>query len=289
MDQEIFRKVHPSEYLKRFLVNDVRPDGRSPSSARKVSLTTGSIGTAVGSAMLKLGRTTVMAGVHATLVAPPAASSEQGILDINVELLSLASSSYIGNRSSDEAACLSEYVRGLLMSHVDLTELCVEAGVLVWKLLLTIYCLDNDGNLEDSVLLAAVAAIRDVKLPTIAMVDEEAEANGDDAANMNIDKSLGESSSVIAMATAERKNSLEVLSLPLSVSFVLFDGNALIDPSAEEEAVCDSRLTFLFRPSGELRGILKPGGKNLPENLYRSCLAQARERVPVLFAKLNET
>lgn len=291
MDQEVFRKVHPSEYLKRFLLNNVRPDGRSPVTSRRMSLTTGSIGTAVGSATLKLGRTMVTSGVHAVLTEPSVASPGQGFLEVYVELLSMASSNYRGGRISDDAVCLTEYVRSFISPHVDLSKLCVESGLLVWRLQLTVYCLDNDGNLEDAVLLAAVAAIRNVMLPTVRIIDEDVESNDDGSspAAMAIENPEEHSSSIVAVATTERTTSLEIDTFPLPISFVLFDGKVLIDPSAEEENVCDSRITFLFRPSGELRGVLKPGGKNLSEDLYLSCLAQGKERVSMLLSKLNET
>lgn len=291
MDQEVFRKVHPREYLKRFLDKDVRPDGRAPSSARKISVSTGSITTAVGSAMLKLGRTTVVAGVHATLVQPPPETPDQGIVDNAVELLSVASPNHKTGRTSDDALCLTEYVRSLILPHVDLTKLCVEAGLLVWRLRLTVYCVDNDGNLEDSTLLAAVAAMRNVTLPNVRLVDNESlDANGHESKSTNmtdVNDAVQQSDSIIAEASADRPNPLEMDGFPLPISFILFDGKVLIDPSAEEESVRESRLTFLFRASGELRGVLKPGGKNISEELYRSCLTQAKERIPLLLEKLG--
>lgn len=292
MDQEVFRKVHPRDYLRRFLNNDVRPDGRSPSKPRRISITVGSIETAVGSAMLKLGRTTAVAGIHATLVQPSAGTPDQGILDVAVELLSMAAAQYKSGRSSDEAVCLTEYLRSLIAPHVDLSKLCVEEGLLVWRLRLTVYCVDNDGNLEDAILLAGVAAMRNVLLPTVRILDEDQDgSNGTNPGETSTEdvKATGQSDSIIAVATSERSNSLEMDSYPLPVSFVLFDGKALIDPSVEEEAVCDSRITFLFRPTGELRGVLKPGGKNVSEEVYQSCLAQAKGRIPKLQAKLEAT
>lgn len=291
MDQKIFRKIHPTEHLRRFLLNDVRPDGRAPSKARKISLTTGSIGTAVGSAMVKLGRTTVVAGVNATLIQPPPSNPDQGVLDVNVELLSMAAASLKPGRASDESLCLTEFVRDLIAPHVDLFKLCVEQALLVWRLRLTIYCIDHDGNLEDGAVLAAVAAVRDVKLPNVRLIDDDfADSNGQapDSGIMSDESPAAHASdSVIAEASAERPNALQMDGFPIPISFVLFEDKALLDPSADEEAVCESRLTFLFRPSGELRGVLKPGGRNLSEALYEGCLAVAKGRVSPLLEKLG--
>lgn len=292
MDQEVFRKVHPTEYLKRFLINDVRPDGRAPSASRKVSMTKGSINTAVGSAMLKLGRTTIVAGVKATLVEPSLAAPDKGVLDIGVELLSIASAGYRAARS-DDALVLSEYLRDIISPHIDLTTLCVEEDKLVWHLRLSVYCVDNDGNLEDSVVLASVGALRDVLLPTVSMNEAEDDASENEEStytSIPLDTKPQQSPFVLASVSRDRTNPLELTPFPLAVTFSLFEGGkALIDPSAEEETVSDSRITLLVKPSGDLRGVLKPGGQNISQDLYQSCLKLAKERVLFLNKMLAET
>lgn len=281
----MFRKVHPREYLKRFLVNDVRPDGRAPATSRRVSLTTGSINTAVGSAMLKIGSTTVVAGVGATLVKPPTSVSDQGILEISVDLLSIASPRYKPGRS-DDALVLTEYLRKLIDPHIDLSNLCIEEKELVWNLRLTVYCIDNDGNLEDSVVLASVAAIRDIRLPSVRMNDGTENAgrqqNGDDGKMVDVAKETNEDDSFLAVVSSERTNAIDLDGFPIAVSFSIFEDKALIDPSLEEETVCDSRITFIMRPTGELRSVLKAGGRSIAEDLYNSCLQQAKDRIPNL-------
>lgn len=290
-DQQVFQKVHPHEYVRRFLSKDVRPDGRALSSARKLHMTPSSIGTSVGSAMIKLGKTTVVAGVSATLVQPPAGDPERGSLEVIVELVSTASPNYKAGRTSDEAVCLSEYVRGLISPHVNLVDLCVEPGLLVWNLRLTVYCLDNDGNLEDSTLLAAVGALMDVMLPNVKLIDDdESNPKGDDVDMADASDGTTiemQSSSVIAEASIDRPNSLEFETYPIPVSFAIFEGKALLDPSLDEEAVSESKITFLFRPNGELRGVLKPGGKQISENMYLSCLAEAKSRSSFLVKQLE--
>lgn len=254
-------------------------------TARKLSMTTGSISTAVGSAMLKFGRTTAVAGIQATLVEPSANSPDEGILDMSVEILSTVSQNL--KRISDDALVLSHAVRYWLGPHIDRSTLCVETGKLVWHLRLTVYCIDDDGNLYDVVLLAAVAALRNVLLPSITMVDDS-DVPSDASGNMEVD--FGAPSAdrfVIAAASAERTNPLQMDGFPLAVSFAVMDDKVLLDPSAEEESVADSRLTFILHPSGELRAVEKPGGKQLPGYLYEMCLSSAKARALVLLDKVN--
>lgn len=291
LDAQVYQRVHPREFLKRFLLQDVRPDGRAPMTARRSSITTGSIATAVGSAMLKMGRTTAVAGVRATLETPEPGAPEVGMLDVKVELLPIAASHYRPGRVSDDAVCLSEFVRASVAPHIDLSKICVEAGVLVWRLSVTIYCLDHDGNLEDAVLLAAVAALQNVKLPAVRMKDDaEAEDDTDERMRNTANSDSAKETpwdSTIAVASGDRKVPLELDGFPISVSFGLFEDRILLDPSLDEEVVCDSRVTLLMRPSGDLRAVIKPGGTTLPDALFKSCLAQAQERVPYLLQILR--
>jgi exosome complex component RRP43 len=69
----------------------VRSDGRGLHVARRPALTTGSISSAVGSSMVKLGRTTVVAGVTATVAHPSPGILESGSLDVNIQVLPLIS------------------------------------------------------------------------------------------------------------------------------------------------------------------------------------------------------
>ncbi|CAN8068151.1 unnamed protein product [Agarophyton chilense] len=212
---------------------------------------------------------------------PDHANPEKGMTSVSVELLS-TSCGVSRNVRTDDALVLTEFLRTLISPHIDLSKLCIEPGKLVWNLCLTVYCIDHDGNLEDSVVLAAVAALRDVRLPTVRMTDEQANEveNGDENDEMKTEQHgvEEENGSAVAVVSAERTESLEIDNFPLTVSFQIFCEKALIDPSAEEENVCASRVTFILRPSGALKGILKPGGHNFSEQLCNNCLKQSQKR-----------
>lgn len=294
MDEEVFRRIQPRDYLKRFLDNDVRPDSRSPTMARKLTMTTGSINTAVGSAMLKLGRTTVVAGVQATLVEPSSSAPNDGVVEYSVEILATASFNFRQVRTSDDSLVLAHNLRRWLDPYIDRPALCVEPELLVWHLCLTVYVIDNDGNVDDAVIMAAVAAMKNVLLPAITLRDDEAceaLANGSDGSRgrMDVDSASVTNRSAIAVASAERTVPLQFDDFPLVVSFALFEDKPLLDPCAEEEAVMDSRVTFVLNQSGELRAVDKPGGVHLSGALFKQCLYQAKSYIPVLLEKLGAT
>lgn len=77
---EIFSRIQPHEYLKRFLEQQVRPDGRLLNQFRKTMITSGAISTANASAMVRLGGTTVVCGIKAEVCEPKVDIPNQGYL-----------------------------------------------------------------------------------------------------------------------------------------------------------------------------------------------------------------
>ncbi|CAB1333287.1 unnamed protein product [Coregonus sp. 'balchen'] len=58
-----FKTAEPLEYHRSFLKENCRPDGRELGEFRTTTLNIGSISTADGSALVKIGNTTVMCGI----------------------------------------------------------------------------------------------------------------------------------------------------------------------------------------------------------------------------------
>jgi 3' exoribonuclease family, domain 1 len=59
------RIIHPVKYFRDYLKQDVRPDGRQFLQFRTLAINADSIGTADGSAIVKVGNTTVVCGIKA--------------------------------------------------------------------------------------------------------------------------------------------------------------------------------------------------------------------------------
>ncbi|MEQ2257117.1 Exosome complex component RRP43 [Ilyodon furcidens] len=60
-----FKTAEPLEYHRSFLKENCRPDGRELSEFRTTTLNIGSISTADGSALVKMGNTTIICGIKA--------------------------------------------------------------------------------------------------------------------------------------------------------------------------------------------------------------------------------
>ena len=78
MDADGFRKVLPEEFYRKFLEHGLRPDGRDTKQCRGTYVSRGSINTAAGSAMVKIGNTTMVAGVKPVVETPDDATPGNG-------------------------------------------------------------------------------------------------------------------------------------------------------------------------------------------------------------------
>ncbi len=101
----VFKRLHPAQYLSRFLVQGYRPDGRETRAWRDVSVNagmsayflhmasyysyftgnlpteiTGSISTADGSALVRMGDTTMVCGIKAEIAEPDMTRPNEGFL-----------------------------------------------------------------------------------------------------------------------------------------------------------------------------------------------------------------
>ncbi|KIO11225.1 hypothetical protein M404DRAFT_994885 [Pisolithus tinctorius Marx 270] len=171
---QIFQRLHPHAYLDRFLTEGVRPDGRTPEEWRDVFINVGSISTANGSALVRIGGTTIICGVKAEIAEPELDTPDQGFLVPNIDLPAICSPKFKPGPPSEEAQVLSERLNAALVSTqlLPLTRLCIEPGRSVWCLYVDATCINYDGNAFDAALLAMVAALRNTTLPECTYNEE---------------------------------------------------------------------------------------------------------------------
>ena len=103
-----YKIAQPVEYYKHFLKENIRPDGRQLTEFRRTVLNVGTVTTARGSAVLKLGHTMVVRGVTAELAEPTAEHPKRGYFVPNVELPPLCSLDFRPGPPDDKAQVLSQ-------------------------------------------------------------------------------------------------------------------------------------------------------------------------------------
>ncbi|AEB96081.1 MULTISPECIES: exosome complex protein Rrp42 [Metallosphaera] len=226
------------ESIISLLERGSRNDGRKFNDYRPLSITLGYAKKADGSALVKLGDTTVLAGVKIEEDEPYSDTPNQGNLVVNAELLPLAYETFEPGPPDENAIELSRVVdRSLRDSKaVDLSALVIEPGKRVWTVWVDISVLDYGGNILDACTLSAVAALYDTKLPRIV----------NDNGTINIVK--------------EDKTTPFPIRYPVATVTIAKLGKFLVvDPDLEEEGIMDAKISFSYIPDGHIVGIQKSG------------------------------
>jgi exosome complex component RRP42 len=227
------------EHIVASLKKGVRLDGRKPDEFRKVTIVTGTIETAEGSAVVRCGDTEVIAGVKMAIGKPYADRPDSGTLTVGAELLPISNPLFESGPPSTESIELARVIdRGVRESKaIDEHALCIKPGEQVWMVNVDLCPLNTDGNLIDVGALAAIAALKTTMLPAVAdgVVDYK-------------------------QKTSER---LPVGIIPIPVTVIKIGDTLLVDPTADEFGVADARLTITTEEDGTICSLQKGGDASL--------------------------
>ncbi|XP_054611887.1 exosome complex component RRP43 [Dunckerocampus dactyliophorus] len=254
-----FKTAEPLEYHRSFLKENCRPDGRELLEFRTTTLNIGSISTADGSALVKLGNTTVICGVKAELANPSVEGPGKGFIVPNVDLPPLCSSQFRPGPPGEQAQAASQFMANVIESSemLQTEDLCIERGKLCWCLYCDMMCLDYDGNVLDACTLALLAALKNTRLPEVVI---------------NADTCSPE-------VNLEKRRRLKIVKHPVAASFCVFDDSIVItDPTAEEEQLSTSQLTVVTDEEGRLCSMHKPGGTSLSGERLQEFINRATAR-----------
>ncbi|KAJ8949834.1 hypothetical protein NQ318_000533 [Aromia moschata] len=259
---EQYRSLHPIKYYRDYLVHNVRPDGRQFDKFRPVILNVGSIDTADGSAIAKVGRTTIVCGIKAEFCRPKAETPDQGFIVPNLELPPLCSPKFKSGPPSDQAQVLTQIIADIIQHSkcVDPKDLCIFPDKLAWCLFVDFICLDYDGSLVDACIMALMGALRTVTLPSV-----------------DYDPSLDNK-----LVNLEERKHLPIHSTPISATFVIFDDKIILaDPTVDEENLCTGIITIVLK-GDDLCCIHKPGGSPLTEEELFEYIGKSKKRAPLI-------
>ncbi|ESO99081.1 hypothetical protein LOTGIDRAFT_201434, partial [Lottia gigantea] len=263
------KTYQPKEYYRKFLEKEVRPDGRELGEYRSTVINIGCITTAEGSALVKLGNTTVICGIKAELANPKAEYPKKGFIVPNVELSPMCSSQFRPGPPGEQAQVLSQFSVDVLQNSgcINLEDLCITPGKLVWSLQCDMICLDYDGNVTDACVLSLISALKNTLLPTVK-VNEETEAIETDDINII---------------------NLPVQSTPIATTFAVFDDNILfVDPTVEEESLATGVLTVVTKDD-KICMLHKPGGSPLKDSQIQMCIDRAKSRSTQAIKLIEDT
>lgn len=244
---------------------------------------TGTIGTANGSAFVRLGQTKVLTAIQSVVTVPTERAPKQGILgtptqhrllllavdylfcisctlaEVNVNLGPIASPYFRSGRTSDESLTLSQFLtRSIVDSEaLDLESLCIKPGKAVWSLKADVVCTDYSGNIEDTSVLSLVAALTNTLLPA---------------------PTLGSDGVVTVSPNIAKATPLPLQHIPLPLSFVLVESRLLVDPTAEETSLSSAHISIVSTVEGlicQMRCLCNDG--HVSEELLQQTFDLVRE------------
>jgi exosome complex component RRP42 len=242
-----------------------RLDGRDLDQIRPIEIEVGLIKKANGSARVKLGNTEVVAGVKVETGEPFEGLENKGALILSAEVLPTASPYVEPGPPDEETVELARVVdRGIRESEMlDLTKLVLISGEIVYVIFVDCSVINADGNLFDATSYAVVSALLDSKLPVFEIRDRKVFDTGE-------------------------KQDPPITTLPVSITAVRIGDSIVLDPTAEEEACMDSRITITTNSDHNLAAIQKGSTGAFTVDQLKRAAATARIKGEEIRVKIME-
>jgi exosome complex component RRP43 len=281
MEVEAFRRLFPLPFYDRHLSKSVRPDARTLDSARETTISLGPVASADGSALVKIGETTMLAAIKLEVMTPSTESPDEGSIAVEFYMPPICSPMVRPGRPAELAPVISQQLSDVILSSrmVNLKELCLISGKASWIAYLDVYCLNADGSLFDAALLSAVAAFTHLQIPLVS-VNEEGRV-------FTVSGEQQEKTKLELVNKEKRK--LSIGNTPFPVTCVIHKEHILVDPTAEEEAVMETSITIVLDTLGNLVSIYKPGGVGLASTAtIKECISCTKRRMQDLKIILEE-
>lgn len=251
-------------YIEAGAAQGIRGDGRGMLDLRPVTLETGVLPTASGSARVRIGGVTdILVGVKAEVVEPSVDAPDEGLMSFSVECSSLASPDFVGRGGADLNAELSQLLTRLYVSSAtrELRRgLALIPGKKCWMLHVDALVLDSGGNLYGALSLAVRAALRVVLLPRVVIIPGEA----DDDDEIEVDEEV-----------FEKLSKSDDAPVAVTLSAVGGRGIYIADSTSEEETCAKAAITMGVNLSGRACGAVSAGTGGVDMDTLNSMLKDA--------------
>ncbi|XP_039045488.1 exosome complex component RRP43-like [Hibiscus syriacus] len=279
VEVDAFRRLFPLRFFEKHLLESIRPDARPLGRARDTTIALGAVASANGSALAKIGSTTMLAAIKMEVRTPSMETPDEGCIAIDFHMPPICSPIFRPCRPSEAAPVVAKQLSDTILSSgmINLKELSLVSGKAAWMTYLDIYCLDADGALFDAALLAAVAAFSHLEIPVVSL-------NDDGKIVLSEEQGLSDREPV-----NKEKRKVNLGGIPFSLTCILHKNYILADPTAEEESIMETSVTMVLDSSSQLVSLYKPGGAVLAyTSAIQDCIALTRQRVKELQKVLEE-
>ena len=242
-----------------------RLDGRNLDETRPIEIEQDIIKKANGSAKVKLGNSEVVAGVKVETGEPFEGLENKGALILSAEVLPTASPYSEPGPPDEETIELARVVdRGIRESYmIDLDKLVLVPGKIVYTIFVDCSVINTDGNLFDATSYAVVSALVSSKLPVFEIQDGKVVDTGN-------------------------KQDPPITTIPISITAVRIGDVVILDPTAEEEACMDARITITTNSNGHYTALQKGSTGAFTVELIKKAADIARSKGEEIRNKLKE-
>jgi len=251
------------ESMIKLLSRGERIDGRRLEDFRKINIVLNPLKKAEGSALVKIGNTTVMSGIKLEIGAPFPDQPDEGVLQVHAEFVPLASPTFEPGPPDEDAIETARVIDRSLREPrvIKLDELVLIPGKKVWIVFDDLYLLDHDGNIIDAGMLASILALNTAKIPEVIVESED-------------------------KITVNYENRVKPLPLNINVVTVTIGVHGeilLVDPSLDEESILDCKLVFAVDEKNRIVGLQKMGMKGIKTTLFENAMDLALRKAGELF------
>lgn len=261
---------------RRFIVDgvaqEIRTDGRSSGTFRRVVLETGVLDQTSGSARVRVGSADVSVAVKLQVTAPRPDAPAQGFVECGVECAPAAADFA---STADLAQSLHRaWAQGRCL---DLAQLCIAPGQLCWCVFVDAVVHSGDGNLLDVLSIAARAALHNARVPAVRAVPAAASGDGAaDAVELEVD-------SDVAAGVP-----LDLSRVPVCVTLTRIGKHYVVDATREEQLCSSGSLTVAVNSFGRTTSLEKRGTASLEPAAVFTMLHTARTVGAQLLAAVDK-
>jgi exosome complex component RRP42 len=211
-----------------------RLDGRNLDEIRPIEAEVNVIRKANGSSKVNLGNSEVVAGVKVETGRPFEGLENKGALILSAEILPTASPYIEPGPPDEETIELARVVdRGIRESEmIDLDKLVLVPGEIVYTIFVDCSIINADGNLFDATSYAVVSALISSKIPIFKVQDGKVTDSGD-------------------------VQEPPLTTIPISITAARVGDTVILDPTAEEEACMDARITITTNSNSDFTAVQK--------------------------------
>ncbi|KAK9167300.1 hypothetical protein Scep_002491 [Stephania cephalantha] len=264
-------------FIKGGIDQDLRSDGRKRLTYRPISIETGVIPQANGSARLRMGDTDVIATVKAEIGKPSHLHPNRGKVAIFVDCSAIASPVFEGRGGEELSTELSVALQRCLLggksgagAGIDLLSLNVMEGKICWDLYIEGLVINADGNLLDALGAAIKAALSNTGIPKVNVA---AEFSAEEQPEVDI--------------SDEDFLRFDTSSVPVIITLTKVGKHYIVDATSEEESHMSSAISVSINSRGQICGLTKRGGAGVDPSVVLDMISVAKHVSEHFIMKLD--